>query len=174
VTDKLIAAMKGMNVVRDGLLWFATVNPDHGLLLLLGGAGAPRFKRAVKEAQSFSLEKALAPPPGLAPATVLYDKDLGVSYIGAIKVQTRFIETVRTTHPSAEWQAPRRAIDGPCRAVFRGRVVAVVMGIPCDGKEKEEARARGMIPEKLEPATEIDERSFETVAVIDEVSPCSL
>ena len=160
VTDKLIAAFKGFKIVRDGLLWFATQNPDHGLMLLLGGAGAPRFKRAVKTAQTFSIEAALREPPGLEPATLVRDQDDSIRRVGAIKVQARFVDAICFWYPRPEWFAPRRAIDGPVRAVVRGRVVAVVMGIPNGEVEAADARRRGMIPTKLEPSLKIEEASL--------------
>lgn len=142
--EKLIFAMNGVPVVRDGNLWFATMPPDSGLLLVIGDAKDPRFAKGVRGAKSLDLTASLAPPPGLA-ETTLERECAHYSRIGAVKVQTRFVDHVLARHPLVSWMAPSRSFHGPCRATVDGRVVALVMGIAESEDEVAEARKRRIV-----------------------------
>lgn len=152
--EDLIGAIPCRLVKAGGLVWVITMRPDQGLMVAVGRANAAEFRALPPDrwAAGLDVTAAFNEPPGLAPAKCSQVVDEhGRTRIGAVPVQARFVGIIAGLHPGCTWMAPARAVDGPVRALRKGRIVALVMGQADSVEDRVEAVRKGYLREEARP-----------------------
>lgn len=137
LSGKGIGALAGSLVPFRGRFWFHSEGNDRGLLV---DVTEPILPRLAKLPPSAFIDLDLSSeidrrPPNAVIVPVTSEKFPEFPHpctrVGAIWIQTRFIETVVSLpgYGEARWFAPNCVHDGDVHAVVDARVIAVIAGV---------------------------------------------